>query len=75
VPHAQSLTDASAMSPMSPGGLVQPAAAPLNGVNDGNFSGAHAGQPLFHGTGAAIPSFPAAETFPGSVAQQSAPDV
>ncbi|RLM86851.1 hypothetical protein C2845_PM04G29620 [Panicum miliaceum] len=72
--HTQSLTDTSAMSPMSPGGLVQPAAAPLNSMNDGNFSGPQAGQP-FHGTDAAIPSFPAAETFPGSAVQQAAPDV
>ena len=72
--HAQSLTDTSAMSPMSPGGLVQPAAASLNSMNDGNFSGPQAGQP-FHGTDAAIPSFPAAETFPRSAIQQATPDV
>ncbi|RLN35157.1 DEAD-box ATP-dependent RNA helicase 40-like isoform X1 [Panicum miliaceum] len=72
--HAQSLTDTSAMSPMSPGGLVQPAAAPLNSMNDGNFSGPQVGQP-FHGIDAAIPSFPAAETLPDSAVQQAAPDV
>ncbi|CAO2150214.1 unnamed protein product [Urochloa humidicola] len=72
--HAQSLTDTSAMSPMSPGGLIQPPAAPLNGMHGGNFSSPQAGQ-SFNGADAAMPSFLAAETFPGSAAQQAAPDV
>ncbi|CAD6255686.1 unnamed protein product [Miscanthus lutarioriparius] len=72
----QSLADTSSMSPMSPGGLVQPAAAAplICGGNDNSFGGTPAGQP-FQGTDAAFPSFPAGETFPGAAVQQAAPDV
>ncbi|ONM14671.1 DEAD-box ATP-dependent RNA helicase 30 [Zea mays] len=43
----QLLADTSSMSPMSPGGIVQPAAAPLIcGGNDNNFGGIPTGQPL-----------------------------
>ncbi|KAL6907907.1 hypothetical protein ACP4OV_002077 [Aristida adscensionis] len=69
----QSLTDASGMSPMSPGGLAQESAPMMDG-NDGSFGSAQASQP-FQGTGVAIPSFTAAETFPGPAVQQAAPDV
>ncbi|KAJ1257917.1 hypothetical protein BS78_10G033300 [Paspalum vaginatum] len=72
---AQSLTDTSAMSPMSPGGLVQPGAAPLMaGENDSDFGGSQAGQP-FQGTGTAFPSFPTGEITLGPAVQQVAPDV
>uniref|UniRef100_A0A804NJD7 RNA helicase n=1 Tax=Zea mays TaxID=4577 RepID=A0A804NJD7_MAIZE len=71
----QSLADTSSMSPMSPGGVVQPAAAPLIcGGNDNSFGGIPTGQPL-QGTDAAFPSFPAGENFPGAAVQQAAPDV
>jgi hypothetical protein len=71
----QSLADTSSMSPMSPGGIVQPAAAPLIcGGNDNNFGGIPTGQPL-QGTDAAFPSFPAGKKFPGVAVQQVAPDV
>jgi len=63
---AQSLTDTSTMSPSS---LVQEA-APLMGGNTSNFSGAQTEQPL-QGTDGSIPSFPAAETFPGPAVQQA----
>jgi hypothetical protein len=71
----QSLADTSSMSPMSPGGIVQPAVAPLIcGGNDNNFGGIPTGQPL-QGTDAAFPSFPAGKKFPGVAVQQAAPDV
>ncbi|XP_062182674.1 DEAD-box ATP-dependent RNA helicase 14-like [Phragmites australis] len=70
---AQSPADTSAMSPMSPGGLVQEA-PPLMVGNSGNFGSAQTDQP-FRGTDVAVPSFPAAETFPGPAVQQAAPDV
>jgi hypothetical protein len=70
-----SLADTSSMSPMSPGGIVQPAAAPLIcGGNDNNFGGIPTGQPL-QGTDAAFPSFPTSEKFPGATVQHAAPDV
>jgi ATP-dependent RNA helicase DDX5/DBP2 len=68
---AQSLAETSGMSPMSPSGLVQEA-VPLVGGN--NISGPPVDKP-FQGSDAAIPSFPAVETFPGQAAQQAAPDV
>ncbi|WVZ82637.1 hypothetical protein U9M48_029881 [Paspalum notatum var. saurae] len=71
---AESLADTSTMSPMSPGGLVQPAVGPLMGGGNDNFSGAQAGQP-FQGTDSAFPSFPTGETFPGPAVQHVAPDV
>ncbi|XP_062198180.1 DEAD-box ATP-dependent RNA helicase 40-like isoform X2 [Phragmites australis] len=70
---AQSLADTSAMSPMSPGGLVQEATLLMAG-NGSNFGSAQTDQP-FQGIDAAMPSFPAAEIFPGAAVQQAAPDV
>ncbi|XP_015617273.1 DEAD-box ATP-dependent RNA helicase 40 isoform X2 [Oryza sativa Japonica Group] len=71
---AQSLADASAMSPMSPGGLAQEG-APFNGGNDGGLVPAQGVLP-FQGSDVAMPpNFAAAEAFPGPAVEQEAPDV
>jgi len=70
----QLLADASDMSPMSPGGLVQVQEGGLfKGGDDANISSSQADQPP-HGKDLVVPaSFSAAENFAGPAVQQDAP--